>query len=92
MPLSNVDEWISLISSSLDSSDPLYGKKIFVSCIHESKRYLLIENDSDDSYAIVSIERKKQALNCSTVEQFFSSRDLATKLTQDHEQWLKQWV
>ncbi|PIP81077.1 MAG: hypothetical protein COW84_01660 [Gammaproteobacteria bacterium CG22_combo_CG10-13_8_21_14_all_40_8] len=81
-------EWIELVKSSLDSSDPLYGKKIFVSGIHESKMFVLVDNDSDNSYAIVSIEPKlnKQSISCATVEQIFSRENLALKLKQEHEQ------
>ncbi len=56
MPLENAGEWIEMVKDSLQPSDPLFGKDIFVSGRHESNRLLLVDNDTDDNYAIVSIQ------------------------------------
>ncbi len=50
------------LEMALGSLDPLYGKQIYVSGIHESKKLLLVDNDTDESYGIVSIERKKHLI------------------------------
>ena len=87
MPLENAGEWIDLVKNSLDSSDLLFGKDIFVSGLHEFKKLLLVENDTNDNYAIVSIEKNSssQGYTCATVELLSSRRKLAEKLQQDHE-------
>jgi ABC-type metal ion transport system substrate-binding protein len=92
--LENANGWIDLVKQTLDSSDPLYGKDIFVSGIHESKKFLLIENDTDNNYGIVSIERKSKTNKSTfkTIEQIYSIENLAVRLKQDHEQWLKHFV
>jgi len=61
MPLENTNDWIDLIEHSLESSDPLFGKKIFVSGIHESAKLLLIDNDTGNNYAVVSVKSKNSA-------------------------------
>jgi len=94
MAYENVDSWMDLVKSSLDSSDPIYGKQIFVSGIHESKTMLLVDNDTDNNYAIVSVvlNKSKQNYNCTTVELISSTEKLATMIEKDHEQWLSQWT
>ena len=90
----NVDDWIELVKNSLDSSDPLFEKEIYVSGVHESKTLLIVDNDTDNNFAIVSVERKKNSKDCTclTVELIHSIEKLATKIEQDHKQWLKQWA
>jgi hypothetical protein len=87
MSLENAGEWIDMVKNSLESSDPLFGKDIFVSGRHEFKKLLLVENDTNDNYAIVSIENNSssQGYTCTTVEILSSRRKLADKLQQDHE-------
>ena len=94
MWLENAGDWIDLVKKSLDPSDPLYGKKIFVSGIHESKTLLLIENDTDNNYAVVSIESNQSMKKyiCKTIEEISSRENISIKLEQDHKQWLEQFV
>ena len=94
MPLENVSDWIDVLKEFTGVSDPLYGKEIFVSGIHGSKTLLLIENETDDNYAIVSIEKnhKKKGFVFRTIEIINSEKELNTKIKIDHEKWLEQFV
>lgn len=87
IPLENAGEWIDQVRNSLKPSDPLYGKDIFVSGRHETKQLLLIDNDTDDDYAIVSfdIDSRSKDITCNTVETISSRLELANKLLHDHE-------
>ena len=84
----NAGGWIELVEKSLGSSDTLYGKQIYISGIHESKKLLLVDNDTDNNYAIVSVDKKKSTYRCETIEIIFSIEALAEKMKKDHEQWL----
>ena len=84
----NAGGWIELVEKSLGSSDPLYGKQIYVSGIHESKKILLVDNDTDNNYAIVSVEKKKNRYVCETIEMILSIEALSEKMKEDNEQWL----
>lgn len=53
MPLELTDEWIEEVKKGLPKSDPLYGKDIFVSGRKEDDNLLLMDNDTDGTYAIV---------------------------------------
>ena len=92
MPLENAGEWIDMVKNALDPSDPLFGKEIFVSGLHEFKKLLLGDNDTDDNYAIVSI--KKHSSSCvysfSTVEVLSSKEEFARKIQRDHELAISQ--
>ena len=90
MPLENSGDWIEIVKTSLQPSDPLFGKDIFVSGRHEFKNLLLVDNDTDDSYAIISIkiDSNARSVNCATVEVISSIEELAKKLQHDHEEAL----
>jgi hypothetical protein len=92
MPLESSGEWIDLLKSALPKSDPLFGKDIFVSGCHETKQLLLVDNDTDESYAIVSIEAdpNTRTYRCATVQVICSSTELARRLQQDHKEALSQ--
>ncbi len=92
VPFEFSDEWIEIIKNSLKSTDPLFKKDIFVSGRHEFEKSLLIENDTDDNYAIVSINKKigSQEYICTTKELFSSRQEYANKLQKDHEVALKE--
>jgi uncharacterized Fe-S cluster-containing protein len=87
MPLENAEEWINAVKGSLTEDDPLYKKEIFVSGRHEYEQLLLVENDSDDNYAIVSVmyDRKADKLICKTIEVVKSVYALKERLENDHQ-------
>jgi len=93
MPLENADEWIKAVAESLEKSDPLYGKKIFVSGRHESENLLLVDNDSDNNYAVISFEvnNKAKRIDCKTIEIIFSRKSLAERLRHDHDTAVEQF-
>ena len=87
MPLENADEWINFVRASINENDPLFKKKIFVSGRHEHEKLLLVENDSDNNHAIVSImhDKKTDRLICKTIEVIKSRSALAERLKADHQ-------
>lgn len=86
MPLEHSGGWIKMLNDSLKTSDPLFGKEIFVSGIHETKRLLLVENDTDETFAIISFSRSENAFTCSTHEIISSRKEMADKLKKDHDE------
>ena len=92
MPLVNAGKWIEMVKNPLQPSDPLVGKDIFVSGRHESNRFLLVDNDTDDNYAIVSIQMDSStnSYDCATVELISSREELADKLKHDHKKALNR--
>ncbi len=86
MPLESVEEWINFVKGSLKENDPLFKKDIFVSGRHEYKKLLLVENDSDNNHAIVSVthDKKTSRLICKTIELIKSRSALAKRLRNDH--------
>ena len=87
IPLENAEEWINVVKGSLTEDDPLFKKEIFVSGRHEYEQLLLVENDSDDNYAIVSVmnDRKAGKLICKTIEVVKSVHALKERLKNDHQ-------
>ena len=53
---------------------------------HEYEQLLLVENDTDDNYAIISVmhDRKANRLICRTIEVIESSFALKERLSNDH--------
>ena len=92
MPLESSGEWIDFLKNSLPKSDPLFGKDVFVSGRHGTKHLLLVDNDTDESYAIVSIEAdpNTRTYSCATVQLICSRAELARQLQQDHKEALSQ--
>ena len=86
IPLELAEEWIEEVKKGLDVNDPIYGKDIFVSGRNESENVLLVDNDSDGTYAMVRYAKAigSVGLKCSTIEIFKTSAELALKLKQDH--------
>ena len=86
LPLENADEWITAVKNSLRPNEPLYRKEIFVSGRHEYEQLMLVENDTDGNYAIVSVEYGKAntSITCKTVVIFDSRKALAEKLRNDN--------
>lgn len=86
MPLESAGEWIDAVSGALQNTDPLFGKKLFVSGRHDSRNLLLVENDTDNTYAIVSYGVKGNAMECATSEIILSRQALSDKLRRDFEE------
>ena len=93
MPIENAGDWINTISKSLKNSDPLYGKKIFVSGRHEFENLILVDNDTDGNYGVMSFEFKSNGntIECRTIEALDSRRALAEKLLNDHAKAVKRF-
>lgn len=88
IPLENAREWVNAVKVSLTEDDPLFNKDFFVSGRHEYEQLLLVENDSDDNYAIVSVmhDRKANRLIYHTIEVIKSRSSLAERLRNDHQE------
>ena len=93
IPLESVDEWIAAISESVKESDYLYNKEIFVSGRNEVENLILVDNDTDDSYVLMSFEYTKSshAPKFNTVEIYNSRGALAEKLKKDHQNAIKKF-
>ena len=93
MPLKNAEEWINFIKGSLNENDPLFKKDIFVSGRHEYEKLLLVENDSDNNHAIVSVTHNKKVnkLICKTIEVIKSRSALAKRLRNDHQEAIERF-
>ena len=66
--------------------EPIYGKDIFVSGRREDRNILLIDNDTDGTYAIVKFEKdmRRRRLKCTVTETLISRKELSNRLKQDH--------
>ena len=84
--IESVGDLIEMVKSSLKPSDPLFGKEIYVSGKHEYKQLLLIDNDTDDTYAIVSIvtDSSQKGYYCKTLEEISTTDKLAEVLHHEH--------
>jgi hypothetical protein len=88
LPLSVADEYIKYLQERIDSEHPLYGKKVFPSCIREDSQDPIIQFDLDDdnSYAIVFFGEKRLFGNkkMPRVEIIASVSELQKRFDQDH--------
>lgn len=86
MPLELAEEWIEEVKKGLEVSDLIYGKDIFVSGRNDSENLLLIDNDSDGTYAIIRYSKAigGVCLKCSTIEIYQTSAEVAKRLKKDH--------
>jgi len=86
IPLELAGEWIEEVKKGLDVNDPVYGKDIFVSGRHECENLLLLDNDSDGTYAIVKYSKAKGRgrMKFSTIEMFKTRAEVIVKLKQNH--------
>lgn len=86
IPLELVGEWIEEVNKGLEVNDPIYGKDIFVSGRKDGDNLLLVDNDTDGTYAIVRFTKAITGLSlkCSTIEILKTSEEVAIKLKQDH--------
>jgi len=88
LPLSVVDEYIEYLRERIDPEHPLYGRKVFPSCIREDSQDFIIQFDLDDdnTYAIVFFGEKQLFGNkkMPKVEMIASLSDLQKRFDQDH--------
>ena len=86
IPLDLVGDWIEEVKNALNPGESIYGKQIFVSGRREDKNILLIENDTDGTYVIVKFEKdlRRRRLKCTVLETLTSTKELSSKLKQDH--------
>ncbi|MCF7978452.1 MAG: hypothetical protein K9L82_10615 [Chromatiaceae bacterium] len=83
----NSGYWIDAVKRSIKETDPIYGKDIFVSGRHETENLILVDNDSDKTYAIMSYETKgsEGAMVFNTIEIITSRAALAERLHNDYK-------
>ena len=88
LPLSVADEYIEYLQKQIDLGHPLYGRKVFPSCIKEDSQDLIIQFDLDDdsTYAIVFFGQKQLfgSKKMPKVEMIASACDLQKRFDQDH--------
>lgn len=87
MPLESAGEWIEAVTKSLLEKDPLYRKEIFVSGRHELKNLILVDNDTENNYAILAYAVKEMdgGFDCKTVEIIPTRTALSDRLRKDYE-------
>ncbi len=88
LPLSAADKYIEYLQEQIGPEHPLYGKKVFPSCIREDSRDLIVQFDLDDdnTYAIVFFGEKQLFGNkkMPKLETIASVSDLQKRFDQDH--------
>ena len=88
LPLSAADEYIEYLQKRIGLGHPLYGKKVFPSCIKEDSQDLIIQFDldDDDTYAIVFFGEKRlfNRKKMPKVEIIATVSDLRERFDQDH--------
>ena len=88
LPLSVANEYIEYLQERIDPEYPLYGRKLFPSCIREDSQDLIVQFDLDDdnSYAIVFFGEKQLFGNkkMPKVELLASVSELQKRFDQDH--------
>ena len=57
LPLECADEWIEFIRGKIGQGHPLFEKTIFPSARREDEDTVLVENDDDGTYALISFHR-----------------------------------
>jgi len=57
IPLECADEWIEFIRGKIGKGHPLFGKAIFPSARRKDEDTVLVENDDDETYALLSFHR-----------------------------------
>ena len=87
LPLECADEWIEFIRGQIGPGHPLFGKTIFPSARREDENTILVENDDDDTYALLSFDRKMtvRRKKMPFAEVIASRSELAERLQHDHE-------
>lgn len=85
IPFELVSEWIEMIKKGTSKAEPIYGKKIFPAARHEEKKLILVENDSDNTYAIISADRDRMGeLKFRVIESLATRTELANRLNEYH--------
>ena len=87
LPLECADEWIDFIREQIGPGHPLFEKAIFPSARREDENTILVENDDDDTYVLLSFDRKMtiRRKRMPFTEVIDSRGDLAQRLQHDHE-------
>ena len=88
LPLSVSDKYIEYLRERIAPEHPLYGRKVFPSCIREDSQTFIIQFDLDDdnTYAIVFFGEQQLFGNekMPKVEMIASLSDLQNRFDQDH--------
>jgi len=88
LPLSVSDKYIKYLRERIAPEHPLYGRKVFPSCIREDSQTFIIQFDLDDdnTYAIVFFGEQQLFGNekMPKVEMIASLSDLQNRFDQDH--------
>jgi hypothetical protein len=88
LPLSVADEYIKYLQERIAPEHPLYGRKVFPSCIREDSQELIVQFDldEDNTYAIVFFGEKQLFSNkeMPKVEMIASLGALQKRFDQDH--------
>ena len=87
MPLECADEWIEFIRAQIGPGHPLFGKAIFPSARREDEDTVLVENDDDGTYVLLSFDRKTsiRRKRMPFTETIQSPAELAQRLEHDHK-------
>lgn len=83
LPLASADVWIEHIQAGLDTDNPLYGKKLFPSGYREDKKIILIENDDDGTYAVLTYKSNNSTKF--SVEVIAETQQVIDLINRDHE-------
>jgi hypothetical protein len=87
LPLECADEWIEFIRGQIGPRHPLFGKAIFPSARRQDEDTVLVENDDDGTYVLLSFDRKVtvQGKRMPFTEVIQSRSELVQRLQHDHE-------
>jgi hypothetical protein len=87
LPLDFADDYIAHLQEHIGPLHPLYGKKVFPSCIREDTQELIVQYDVDDdgTYAIVNFSRTQVVggEEMPTTEMLCSREQLIARFAED---------
>lgn len=91
LPMEAADEWIRIIESGTSRREPIYGKEIFPSARNEEQELILVDNDTDGTYEILSVQRNISGkLRFHVIETLATPRALAKRLDEYRLESLSQ--
>mgnify|MGYP006304690645 FL=1 len=87
LPLECADEWIEFIRAQIGPGHPLFEKAIFPSARREDEDTILVENDDDDTYVLLTFGRKMtiRRKRMPFTEVIDTRGELVQRLQHDHE-------
>jgi hypothetical protein len=95
LPLDLADQYIAHLKEHIGPRHPLYGKKVFPSCVREDTEELIVQYDVDDEglYAIVNFSRTQIIgdKDMPQTEILFSRDQLIARFAEDHLKAKKKW-